>query len=778
MAGHLGVVAEGVLLAAQLALADRFESVEAMPLTERIAVVHVVEGHVVHHKRGQKREEEYVVLLPLDTAVASRPETWTVSCREDPDFAAGVHPIKVGRKSKGTQFAWMVQGWDQAAGRAVNRDPDHVKSHWLYLVLPSAMKAGRTYTISAEGLRGLDRLALSYHPDRSRSEAVHVNTIGYLPDAPAKYAYVYHWAGDMGSLDLSFLKGRSFRLIDLKTKKAVFSGPVAFRAPANLQETGQVGDTPGGNFQCAEVWECDFSAFSTPGEYVVAVDGVGSSFPFRIDADIYREPFRVACRGLYHNRSGIELRRPFTEFERPAPHNPLLTPGFAGKLVYTTSRCIDWKNADADKADKAAIEAGIKGPINVWGWYQDAGDWDSYPSHATVPATLLLAFETAPHNFTDGELGIPESGNGVPDILDEAAWLPRFCHRLRRELLKKGWGTGGVGLRVCGDHFGGDCLPDGRTIGSWEDTHRQWIVSGEDPDSTFRYAAVAAHLAWCLRLAGVRDPEGVDWLAEARESYAWAVKQPGAEKCRDWRAYAAAAIFRMTLDEAFETQFEKDTADLKPGAELLGDRQFAPWVYCLGGKGRPELLGRMREIVLASAELQALKNSTRRALRWGGHFYMPMLIGHLTTPWILSGVVGHALTRESDPAKARAFRGAVITTCDYFLGTNSLNQTWVTGLGPRHPIEVFHMDAWYNGKPTPHPGIVPYGPWKKANDLGSGPWDNDWANKTVHPAIDRWPGAERWFENRNCPLSGEFTVHQNTCYTAATFGWLCAAARR
>lgn len=752
----------------QAAIADKFEKVEVLPLHERIAVVYVVEGHAVHHRKGQKREQEYVVLLPLDTTAATKPEAWTVSCPEDPDFAAGVRPVKIGRKSKGTEFAWMVQGWDPANNRAVNKDPDHVKSHWLYLVLPEPMKPGRKYTFRVEGVKGLETpLTLEYSFERSRSEAVHVNIIGYLPDAPAKYGYVYHWAGDMGSVDFSFLDGKPFKLIDQRRGKAVFTGRVTFRAKADRQETGHVGDTPNGNFQCADVWQCDFSSFSRPGTYVLSVEGVGCSFPFRIDADVYREPFRIACRGLYHNRSGIALKKPYTEFERPAPHNPLITPGFAGKLLYTTLRHIDG-------GDKSAIEAGIKGPIDVWGWYQDAGDWDSYASHAVVPATLLFAFETAPQNFSDGELNIPESGNGVPDILDEAAWLPRFCYRLRHELLKKGWGTGGIGLRVCGDPFGGDTRPDGTTIGSWEDTHRQWIVSGEDPDSTFRYAAVAAHLAWCLKLAGVSDPEGVDWLAEAREAYAWALKAPGAEKFKDWRCYAAAALYRLTQDESYEAQFERDVADLKRDTELLWDRQFGPWAYCLGGKGKPELQARIREVVLASAELQLITNVERRALRWGGHFYMPMLIGHLTTPWVLSGVVAYALTKDTDPAKAQAFRSGVITTCDYFLGTNSLNQTWVTGLGVRHPREVFHMDAWYNGKPVPHPGIVPYGPWKKSKDLGQGPWDVDWANKTVYPKIDLWPGAERWFDNRNCPLSSEFTIHQNTCYTAATFGWLCA----
>jgi hypothetical protein len=155
---------------------------------------------------------------------------------------------------------------------------------------------------------------------------------------------------------------------------------------------------------------------------------------------------------------------------------------------------------------------------------------------------------------------------------------------------------------------------------------------------------------------------------------------------------------------------------------------------------------------------------------------MPMLVGQQTTPWILDGIIGHALTKQSDPAKAKAFRGAVVTTCDYFLGTNALNQTWVTGLGPRHVRGVFHMDAWYNGKPTLHPGLIPYGPWKKGKDFGMGPWDSDWPNKTVYPVIDQWPGNERWFDNRNSPLSAEFTIHQNTCYAAATFGWLCGPA--
>ena len=173
-----------------------------------------------------------------------------------------------------------------------------------------------------------------------------------------------------------------------------------------------------------------------------------------------------------------------------------------------------------------------------------------------------------------------------------------------------------------------------------------------------------------------------------------------------------------------------------------------------------------------------LGSSTKRALRWGGNWWFPMVIGQQTTPMILEAMVGYTLTQKTDPEKAKQFLGCAYTTCDYFLGTNSNNMTWVTGLGPRHPHFVMHLDAWYNGKPTEHPGIIPYGPAAKGKDLGMGPWDGDWANPTYYPKIDEWPGNERYSDNRCAPMTGEFTIHQNTVLAAAAFGWLCAPAKK
>ena len=290
-------------------------------------------------------------------------------------------------------------------------------------------------------------------------------------------------------------------------------------------------------------------------------------------------------------------------------------------------------------------------------------------------------------------------------------------------------------------------------------------------------------------MIGAADPAKADWVREAVESWRWALSHTSAEDekgrpssggpLREVRAYAAAALFRLTGEAEYQKRLAEDTAALGPDTEVGEGLRWGPWVHLLGGgtgSYDPALLARLRTSVLKSCERLALESSSKRALRWGGHWWVPMLVGHQTTPWILEGMVGCALTRDSDPAKSRAYRAAVTTTADYVLGTNALNMTWTTGLGARHPVHVFHMDAWYNGKPTPHPGIIPYGPWKKVKPVGAGPWENDWANTSLHPGIDAWPGNERWFENRGSPLASEFTIHQTTCTSAAVFGWLCGPA--
>ncbi|MCZ7669345.1 MAG: glycoside hydrolase family 9 protein [Chloroflexi bacterium] len=72
---------------------------------------------------------------------------------------------------------------------------------------------------------------------------------------------------------------------------------------------------------------------------------------------------------------------------------------------------------------EAAFRSGAKPPIDVSGGWYDAGDYGKYVNAgATAVSDLLWAYELFPQQFPDGQMNIPESGNGVPDLLDEARW--------------------------------------------------------------------------------------------------------------------------------------------------------------------------------------------------------------------------------------------------------------------------------------------------------------------------------------------------------------------
>ena len=749
-------------------------------LNSRIIMLHFDDGYVRYHQRGEARQNEWVVAEPLDILKAVNILNYSVKS-DDGFYSNQKNPLKITRKSKGTEFTWLCQNWTSTG--CVNSKTDHAKEHWIYLQLPEPLEMGKVYTVFTNDIAGNGKeWEIDFTPEKNRTEAVHVNIIGYDPRAPKKYGYVYHWAGESGGIDFSEYKGNNFYLINTKSGQKEFTGKLAFRKSKTNVETQQTADTPNKNFLGADVYECNFSDFNTPGEYVLAVEGIGCSFPFKIEKDIYRLPFYTSVRGLYHNRSGISLELPYTEFTRPAPHNPEKTPGFAGKLKYTTSRFIDWNDLDNSAADKPAIEAGILGPIDTWGWYQDAGDWDGYISHLKIPAMLMLTWEIAPEKLADAELNLPEGKNQIPDILDEARWLIRFFYRTRHEIMNKGYGTGGVGSRVAPDWFGN--APEGTP--SYLD-NGQWIISGEDPFTTYFYAGLAGHFALILNKLGIEDTEGIDWKKEAEEAFVWAKNNTRTNdntpskvhdfNLKDFELYAAASLFRLTGNTDFAAIVKHNLSALTATTVLNEDKKWGTYALITGNENvinDAVFISKVKGAIIATAD-QKFSSIEQRACRYGGNIYFPMLVGQGTTPQVFELMMGHFLSKEYAPAKTANYLAGLFTTADYFLGCNPLNMAWVTHLGVRYPERVMHLDSWYSSNGEMIPGITPYGPWKDDGATpATGPWDIHWPYKTLFPeGINKWPGHERWYNNYTTPLNAEFTVHQNTILSAVVYGYLC-----
>lgn len=777
--------------------------VQIVPVTNRILLVWFDDGTVVYPNDLQVDR--------LDVTGATTPASYTLTSSDDPAYADPQHPLDIGRKTKGTEFVKDVP-W--GGNSSDPRSKPWASQHFIYLFLENELQHGATYSLNTSGLavNGTDWTFVFNERDL-RSEAVHVNTIGYETNAP-KFGYIYHWMGDKGGLDLSDYNGNPFHLYKEGVTDPVYSGVTVFRKPASNQETGQANDTPGRNFLGAEVYACDFSSVTEEGTYTLVVEEIGCSYPFRIGKDALWDAYYTVGRALYHQRSGIRLAPPYTEegYVRPVTQNTLVTSDdgtdFSGQLLYSDFPFTLWADGDGGGATQSDIrDAAAGNPLDVAGWYHDAGDWDAYYSHQRIPILLMLTWEYFPGRFADGDLDLPESGNGIPDLVDEASWLIKFNYRLRKELMEKGFTSGGVGgARICPDVYNsveGNAQSDKP---SWQD-HRHYVVTQADAFMTYLYAGQAAQFALILKQLG-KDPhhfpvemldavsfdemtrDTVDWEKEAREAYAWASapgNQPESNKnyaaaLEVYRMYAAVNLYRLTDDETYHQAALKELEGYRDDSDLPEDVRWGCYSYLLAdNSGRDkELQADLVAVARSAAENNGTVAADKRACRWGGDYYMPMLVGQATTPWVFECMIAYGLTGES------GYLDVVHTTADYFLGTNPLHTTWATRLGPRPPEAGFHLDSRYNNNWVVYPGFIPYGAWSMAfgytpytwtidgvlYEGGHGPWNKDWANFSQYPFMEQWPGHERWNSNIHAPLSTENTVHQNAVYGMLTYGFV------
>lgn len=731
------------------------EIVKVSPLTDRILMVHVDDGYIIQPGYGQARGDAEVFIDPVDSESLTEISNYLLLSSDDPNYEKETHPLEAGRKSKPTEVHNL---WPPPQ--------THANEHWVYLVLPHKLKKDRYYTLQVNlPVEGITTFEFRFDEYEHFSEAIHVNQVGYFARNVEKYAYVSHWMGDMGPLELDDYNYNLFYVVDVKNNEPVFVGKMKKRKDFQTgePETQHVDETPRGQFHASDVYECDFTTCVSTGEFVIVIEGIGKSFPFRIEDDVYRDAFVTACRGLFLERAGIDKVEPWSRWNHKADHNGAM--GYP--LYYTSWRFMDSPSEAGDLEKAEALE---KGRIETWGWYHDAGDWDGYPSHMVVPANLLTVYELAPGNFTDGELNIPESGNGIPDILDEASWLLRYFKRTREILLEKGWGTGGIaGARVHGDFW-----KKTEGVPSWEDT-RKWYVFGEESNASFRYAGLSAHLAYCLNLAGKPD-SALIWEKEALEVYDWAVKNtlPG-DKIRNEKLYANAWLYKLTGKEKYHEPFRNEIAAYDLIGDIPGDHNFSYWAvnaYATMDKTKADsdLHDQLKKTVLWWADTSNVSTSQLRAFRFGISMGHPLVVGHATTPKVMPSVVAHAITGD------KKYLHTLVHTSDYMLGGNPLNLSWVTGLGSRSPKSILHIDSWLDGVEDPIEGQVPYGPIFEGNRGGdgfNGPWDADYLRYLVYPDQYQWPGHELWSEIQWCPITNEYTVHQNICVAAAVYGYLC-----
>ncbi|MDW8394598.1 MAG: glycoside hydrolase family 9 protein, partial [Chitinophagales bacterium] len=148
------------------------------------------------------------------------------------------------------------------------------------------------------------------------------------------------------------------------------------------------------------VWWFDFSSLTIPGSYYVFDVGnnVGS-YRFEINDCVYMDVLKHAVRSFYYQRCGVA---------KTAAHAGA---GWADAACHIGTQ----QDTDCRLYNNTAPATSR----NLSGGWHDAGDYNKYVNFTWgTLIDLLLAYEENPSVWRD-DYGIPESGNGIPDLLDE-----------------------------------------------------------------------------------------------------------------------------------------------------------------------------------------------------------------------------------------------------------------------------------------------------------------------------------------------------------------------
>ncbi|MBA1333213.1 hypothetical protein QQ73_19860, partial [Candidatus Endoriftia persephone str. Guaymas] len=117
---------------------------------------------------------------------------------------------------------------------------------------------------------------------------------------------------------------------------------------------------------------------------------------------------------MYHQRRGEELIKPYTRFTHKA-------------TVEDQTYVYDSTDLDPFLAGLGVTPDTIRYPttqegqhVEISGGHMDAGDYSPYTWNSSLTAwTLITTLDVYGERVMHDNLGVPESGDGVPDLLQE-----------------------------------------------------------------------------------------------------------------------------------------------------------------------------------------------------------------------------------------------------------------------------------------------------------------------------------------------------------------------
>jgi len=593
------------------------------------------------------------------------------------------------------------------------------------------------------------------------SPAIHIDQVGYLPNFP-KQAIIGYYAGSYGEIDVP---ATNFFLLEVVTGKNVFEG----RLRLSLDKGFAYSPKPYQN-----VYEADFSRVTNSGEYQIVVPGLGASFPFLIDDGVAMAFARAYALGLYEQRCGTSNELPFTRFTHDACHTaPADVPVPESKFtntwhfiaMYGSQFVPDHPHQTAPwltNENRMLYPFGRKGAIDVSGGHHDAGDYSKYTSNsAQLIHDLMFAVDSIPGVADLDNLGIPESGDGISDVMQEAKWEADFLAKMQDT-------DGGFYFLVYprDREYESDVTPDhGYPQVVW-------------PKNTSVTADAVAALAECAsspRFKKTYPDAARDYLAKAQLGWRFltnAIAKHGKDGAyqkittysddfadQDDLAWAACEMFLATGDGSIHRLLQSwfpNPADPKTFrwgwwrmyacyGNAIRDYAFA----ARSGRVRadqldPNYLAQCENQVLAAGD-DALKWSQDNAY---GSSFPPENKAFRNAGWYFSSVQAFDIVVAYQLQPKPDYLDAILRNVNYEGGCNPVNVTYVTGLGWKRQREIVDQYSQNDGHILPKSGI-PLGNIQAGfeylgnygRELGELCFPPDGAVSAPYPFYDRWGDA-------------------------------------
>jgi poly(3-hydroxybutyrate) depolymerase len=308
-----------------------------------------------------------------------------------------------------------------------------------------------------------------------------IDQFGYQPTAQ-KICVISNPITGYNAAGQAFTPSATLEVRNEEDNSVVFSGnAIAWNAGATHTQSGD------------KAWWFDFSALTTVGTYYVFdVAQNKRSYSFEIRADVYKEVLKHALRVFYYQRCGT-----------PKP------PTFGGTKWHDDAACHTHSQQDTDC--RLVSNTNVSTSKNLLGGWHDAGDYNKYTNFTYAPMhDLLYAYQEKPSIWTD-DFGLPESGNAIPDILDETKWELDW-------LLKMQNADGSVLSKLSVTNFAATSPP------SADLAFRRYGAASTS--ATLTAASVFAHAAIIYKAIPSLLAYGNQLQTAAINAYTWAVANP------------------------------------------------------------------------------------------------------------------------------------------------------------------------------------------------------------------------------------------------------------